>query len=55
MSRNAFENNAAEISEEDLKKLAGRVHATLPPLAEGYKYAFEQLENGRVAVVIERV
>lgn len=53
MSRNVFENNEPEISEEELKKMAGRVHATLPPLAAGYKYAFEDLDNGRVAVVIE--
>lgn len=51
MSRNVFENNQPEPSEEDINAVGNSPHILLPPLAEGYRYELLRLPSGRMTVV----
>ncbi|AVD99487.1 hypothetical protein SEA_BING_65 [Streptomyces phage Bing] len=51
MSRNVFENNQPETSQEDSRAVGDSPHILLPPLAEGYHYELLRLPSGRMAVV----
>lgn len=50
---NVFENNEPVTDKEAIDELGERVHAMLPPLAEGYRYDLQKLASGRTAVVVE--
>lgn len=51
MSRNVFENNRPEPSQEDQNAVGNSPHILLPPLAEGYHYELLRLPSGQMAVV----